>query len=125
MLYYTLFNLALVILGCFLTWLHPGLFVAGHRGIQTLDGKIILGLALIGFLNVSFQMILRKKGLDWVNGLVGFSIFIVSGLVLYEYFQNRYPIGPGVYLTTLGGLQLTGTYILFLLRQGRRVSPPA
>ncbi len=124
MRYYILFNLVLVIFGCFITWLHPGLFVAGHRGIQTFDGKIILGLGLIGFLNVSIQMIWRKKGLDWLNGLIGFLIFIVSSLVFYDYYQNRYPIGAGLYLTSLGGLQLTGAYILFLLRQGKGASPP-
>lgn len=124
MLYYILFNLALVILGCFLTWLHPGLFVAGHLGIQTFDGKIILGLALIGFLHVSFQVIWRKRGNDWINGLVGFLIFIISGLVLYDYIRNRYPIGPGIYLTAVGGLQLTGAYLLMLFRQGRGAPPP-
>ncbi|GEM_PF-2382636 len=124
MLYYILFNLALVILGCFLTWLHPGLFVAGHRGIQTFDGKIILGLALIGFLHVSFQMIWRKKGYSWINGLVGFFIFIVSVLVLYDYIRNQYPIGPGIYLAALGGLQLTGAYVVMLFQRGRGAPPP-
>ncbi len=123
MLYYILFNTFLVALGCVLPWLHPGLFVVGLRGIDMVDGKLILGLALIGFLAASYQL-LQKRGRYWVYGLIGFLILIISALDLYTFYQNRYPIGPGIYLAALGGLQLTGAYVLVLLRQGRGSSPP-
>lgn len=125
MLYYILFNTFLVALGCVLPWLHPGLFVVGLRGIDMMDGKIVLGLALIGLLAAAYQLLRKGERFYWVYGLIGFLILIISMLDLYTFYQNRYPIGPGIYLVALGGLQLTGAYILFLLKQGRGTPPPA
>lgn len=124
MLYYILFNTFLVALGTVLPWLHPGLFVVGLRGIDIMDGKVILALALIGLLAASYQLLQKRGHFYWIYGLIGFLILIVSALDLYNFYQNRYPIGPGIYLTTLGGLQLTGAYVLTLLRQRRGASPP-
>lgn len=123
MVYYILFNTFLVALGCVLPWLHPGLFVVGLRGIDIMDGKVILGLALICFLAASYQLLQKRGRFDWIYGLIGFLILIVSALDLYTFYENRYPIGPGIYLAALGGLQITGAYVLMLFRQ-RRGSPP-
>lgn len=126
MQYYILFNTFLVILGVFLPWLQPGLFVAGHRGIQTSDGKVVLAIALIGFVMISYELIRRKERFYWLYGGVGFAVMIITSLVLYNYYyQNNYSSGPGVYLSLLGGLQLTGTYVVYLFTQGRRSPPPA
>ncbi|TAK02466.1 MAG: hypothetical protein EPO39_13370 [Candidatus Manganitrophaceae bacterium] len=124
MLYYILFNTFLVALGCVLPWLHPGLFVVGLRGIDMVDGKLILGLALIGLLAASYQLLQKRGRFYWIYGLIGFLIFIISALDLYTFYQNRYPMGPGIYLAALGGLQLTGAYLLMLFRQGRGAPPP-
>lgn len=124
MLYYILFNTFLVALGCVLPWIHPGLFVVGLRGIDMIDGKVALGLALIGLLAASYQLLQKRGRFYWVYGLIGFLILMIATLDLYTFYQNRYPIGPGIYLVALGGLQLTGAYILFLLRQGKGASPP-
>ncbi|MBI3804303.1 MAG: hypothetical protein HY282_11140 [Nitrospirae bacterium] len=124
MVYYILFNTFLVALGAFLPWLHPGLFVVGLRGIDMIDGKVILLFALIGFLVASYQLIQKRGRFYWLYGVVGFLILLVTILDLYTFYQNRYPIGPGIYLALLGGLQITGAYILMLLRPGRGASPP-
>ncbi len=125
MQYYILFNTFLIILGVFLPWIHPGLFVVGLRGTNTMDGKIVLVFALIGFLTVSYELIKRKERFYWLYGGVGFATLIVTSLVLYNYYQNNYSSGPGIYLSVLGALQLTGAYVVYLFRQGRRLPPPA
>ena len=125
MQYYILFNTFLIILGVFLPWIHPGLFVVGLRGTNTMDGKIVLVFALIGFLTVSYELIKRKERFYWLYGGVGFATLIVTSLVLYNYYQNNYSSGPGIYLSVLGALQLTGAYVVYLFRQGRRSPPPA
>lgn len=126
MQYYILFNMFLVIFGVFLPWLQPGLFVAGHRGIETNDGKIVLIIAVIGFVMVSYELIKRKARFYWIYGGVGFAVLIITSLVLFNYYyQNNYSSGPGIFLSLLGGLQLTGTYVVYLFKQGRRPPPPA
>lgn len=122
--YYILFNTFLVALGAFLPWLHPGLFVVGLRGIDMMDGKVILGLALIGFLAAAYQLVQKRGRFYWIYGLVGFLILLVTILDLFTFYQNRYPIGPGIYLAALGGLQVTGAYIVMLFRSGRGGPPP-
>jgi len=118
--YYILFNTFLVIIGVFLPWLQPGLFVAGHRGIETSDGKVVLAIALIAFLMVSYELIRRKERFYWLYGGAGFAVTIITSLVLYNYYyQNNYSSGPGVYLSFLGGAQLTGTYVVYLFTQGK------
>ena len=118
---YHLFNAFLVLAGCFLPWIHPGLFVPGLRGVEMFDGKVALSLALIGFGTASFQLIQKKEGLDWLFGGIGLAIGVIAGMDLYIFYRNRYSIGPGLYLTALGGLQLTGSYVLILYRRmGRR-----
>ena len=124
MKYYILFNTFLVVLGVFLPWIHPGLFVVGLRGIDTMDGKIVLTLAFIGFLMISYELITRRGQFYWLYGGIGFAVLIVTSMVLYNYFQNNYSSGPGIYLSFLGGLQLTGSYVVFLFKHGRRLPPP-
>jgi hypothetical protein len=126
MQYYILFNTFLIILGVFLPWLQPGLFVAGHRGIETSDGRVVAVIALIAFLTISYELIKRKERLYWLYGGAGFAVTIITSLVLYNYYyQNNYTSGPGVYLSLLGGVQITGTYVVYLFKQGRRSPPPA
>ncbi len=117
MIYYILFNISLVTLGCFLPWLHPGLFVVGLKGYQMIDGKVILALALIGFSVAAFQLLQRRGRFDWLYGLIGFAILMITALDLYTFYLNRYPIGPGIYLVALGGLQLTGAYLFLLFNR--------
>lgn len=121
--YYILFNTFLVMAGVFLPWIHPGLFVVGLRGIEMIDGKIVFLLACIGFVTISYEIIRKRGRFFWLYGAVGFLILMVTALVLYNFYQNNYSSGPGIYLSALGGLQLTGSYIVFLFKQGRR-SPP-
>ncbi|MFQ5779575.1 MAG: hypothetical protein ACE5HN_02160 [Nitrospiria bacterium] len=121
MQYYILFNTFLVIFGCFLPWIHPALFVVGMRGIEMVDGKIVLGLGAIGFLSISYELLMKKERFYWLYGIVGFVVFIIAVLVLINYYQNEYSSGPGIYLAALGGLQLTGAYVVVLFKKGRRV----
>ncbi len=120
--YYILFNTFLIIASCFLTWIEPKLFVISMRGFQMLDGRIVLVLGIIGFAAICFELLRKKVRLYWVYGLIGFITIIVTGMVFYSYYQNQYSGGAGIYLAALGGIQLTGTYVVFLFQQGK--APP-
>ena len=120
MQYYILFNTALVIVSCFLSWIEPKIFVITLRGFQMIDGKIVLVLALIGFISICYELLRKKAQLFWVYGLVGFIITIITSMVFYSYYQNNYSGGPGIYLAALGGIQLTGTYVVYLFQQGKQ-----
>lgn len=126
MQYYILFNTFLVILGVFLPWIHPALFVVGLRGIDTMDGKIVLVFGFIAFLIISYELIKRTERFYWLYGGAGFAVLIYTLVVLYNYYyQNNYSSGPGIFLSLLGGLQLTGIYVVYLFRQGRHPPPTA
>lgn len=118
--YYILFNMALLLLGCSLPWLHPALFVVGLRGIDMIDGKAILILAFFGFLTGAYQLIWKKEGFYWLYGTIGLVTGVITGMDLYQFYQSRYPVGPGLYLAALGGLQLIGCYLVTLFRGGGR-----
>ncbi len=125
MQYYILFNLTLVIASCFLTWIEPKIFVVALRGIQMIDGKIVLVLGLIGFITICSELLRRKAVLYWVYGFVGFIITIIAGMEFFSFYQNQYSGGPGLYLAGLSGVQLTGTYVIYLFQQGKKgnISP--
>lgn len=114
MQFYILFNLTLVIASCFLTWIEPKIFVVALRGIQMIDGKIVLILGLIGFISICYELLRRKAALFWVYGFVGFIISIIVGMEFFSFYQNDYSGGPGLYLAALSGVQLTGTYVVYL-----------
>lgn len=122
MQYYILFNTSLVIASCFLGWIEPKLFVIAMRGFQMLDGKIILVLGLLGFATICYELLRKKAQLYWVYGLLGFLITIITGMVFYSYYQNQYSGGAGLYLAALGGIQLTGTYVVFLFQSRKATS---
>lgn len=114
MYFYVLFNTFLVIASCFLTWIEPKIFVIEMRGIQMIDGKVVLTLGTIGFITCVFEMLRKKRKFFWVYGMVGFLISIITAVVFFNYYQHEYRGGPGIYLAALSGVQLTGTYILHL-----------
>ncbi len=145
MIYYIVFNLILMIIGCFLPWLHAALFVVRLRGIDMLDGKVVFGLATASFLWILYQRLTgvtmpanRPPPLDaedsssslptgpvrpqWPlpHGVVGLAVVAITGLDLYVFYKNRYPIGPGIYLSFLGGAQLVGCF----LRERFSATPP-
>lgn len=87
-----------------------------------LDGKIILVLGLLGFATICYELLRKKAQLYWVYGLLGFLITITTGMVFYNYYQNRYSGGAGLYLAALGGIQLTGTYVVFLFQSRKAIA---
>jgi hypothetical protein len=112
-----LFNLTLIVVGCFLPWLHSALFVVRLRGVEMVDGKVVLGLAAAGFLWMLYQILLGKKASlpneepapssrPFFYGVIGLAVVAVTGLDLALFYQKGYPIGPGIYLACLGGAQL-------------------
>lgn len=123
MRYYILFNMLLIAFGCLLPWLIPGLFVVGLRGIQMMDGKIVLALAVIGLLAIAYHLVSRR-GFDWLYGVVGLATAVISGMDGYSFYKSGYTIGPGVYLVALGALQLIGSYIVLLIEGGEKKFPP-
>lgn len=123
MQFYILFNTFLVISSCFLQWIQPKIFVTNIIGIETIDGKIIFGLGVIGFLAVSCDLIMRKERLTWITGTVGFIVFIITAMLFYDYSRNEYVLGPGMYLAALGSVQLTGAYVVFLFKKAGQTPP--
>lgn len=124
MQYYVLFNMFLVVVGCFLPWTQPGLFVVGLRGIDMKDGKIIVALALIGFATISYHLLKKQERFYGLYGAIGLAVLVVTGMDLYIFYMNRYPMGPGIYVSAVGGLQLAGSYIVWIITKGRRSPPP-
>lgn len=120
MQYYILFNTSLVIASCFLSWIEPKIFVIAMRGIQMMDGKIVLVLGMIGFVTICYELLRRKEQLYWVYGLTGFIVAIITGMEFYSFYQNQYSGGAGIYLAALGGIQLTGSYVVVLFQKGKQ-----
>ncbi|MEC4678143.1 MAG: hypothetical protein VST69_05255 [Nitrospirota bacterium] len=122
MQYYILFNTVLLIVSSFLTWVEPKLFIITMKGFQMIDGKIVLVLGILGFVSICYELLRRKAQLYWIYGLIGFMTMIITGMVFYSYYQNQYSGGAGLYLAALGGIQLTGTYVVFIF-QPRKPAP--
>jgi len=120
--YYILFNMLLIIISSFLTWIEPKLFIITMQGFQMIDGKIVLVLGILGFVSICYELLRRKTRLYWIYGLIGFLVMIVTGMVFYSYYRNQYSGGAGLYLAALGGIQLTGTYVVFLFQPRKTVS---
>ncbi len=118
--YYILFNAVLVVASCFLTWIEPKIFVVEMRGIDMLDGKIVFSLGLIGVVSICYELFRKQIRYYWIYGMVGFLIMVTSGFIFYNYYQNNASGGPGIYLAALGGIQLTGTYVIYLQQLGKR-----
>ena len=114
---FCLYNTVLVIVGCFLTWIEPKIFIVAMRGVEMIDGKIVLGLGGIGFLIIFFDLILKRKRFLWAYGLVGFTISIIIGVVFFNYYRNQYDGGPGIFISALGAVQLTAAYVSFLFSE--------
>ncbi len=118
-LYYILLNLILIAIGCTLPWLHPALFVVRLKGIDMVDGKVIFVLALMGFVGVLYQLIQKRgvttraggRGFFVFYGVVGLAVVAITGLDLTLFYKNNYPIGAGIYLSFLGGIQLVGCFL--------------
>jgi len=115
------YNTVLVIISCFLQWIQPKIFVTNITGFQTFDGKLVLGLGLIGFLAASCDFISKGERFAGISGIIGFIIIIYVSMLFFDYFRREYVLGPGIYLVALGSLQLTGAYIAALLK--RRAKP--
>ncbi len=113
---YILFNTFLVMLGSFLNWIEPKIFVVALRGIEMMDGKLVFGFGLVGFIGVAYELICKKKQLNWLYGVLGLAVTVISGVVFFNYYQNNYNAGPGIYVSTLGGIQLVGSYVVLLLQ---------
>jgi hypothetical protein len=103
---YLLFNLVLIIFGCFLPWVHSAIFIVRLNGIEMMDGKVIFAISLFALFFFFFRWIRGKECLWGVYSVCGLMIIAVCGLDLYQFTQNRYPIGPGLYLSLLGGVQV-------------------
>lgn len=119
---YILFNSFLVMFGCFLTWIEPKIFVVALRGIEMMDGKIVFGLGLLSFIAVSYELIRKKTQLYWLHGVLGLAVTVVSGVVFFNYYQNNYNGGPGIYLSALGGIQLVGSYVVVLFQRAKETA---
>ncbi|MFQ5580632.1 MAG: hypothetical protein ACE5FZ_08465 [Nitrospiria bacterium] len=117
MKFFRFYNTLLVIASCFLQWIQPKIFVTNIKGVETFDGKLIFGLGVIGLLAASFDLILRTELLTWVTGIIGFIVFIIIGMLFYDYSRNEYVLGPGMYMAALASLQLTGAYIASLFKK--------
>lgn len=114
---YILFNTFLVMFGCFLTWIEPKIFIIAMRGIDMIDGKIVFSLGLVSFLFISYELIKKRKQFYWVYGAVGLVVTVILGVVFFNYYQNDYHGGPGIYISALGGIQLVGSYVVVLFQQ--------
>ncbi|MEK7286566.1 MAG: hypothetical protein AAB035_04630 [Nitrospirota bacterium] len=123
MQFYLLSNFVLVIFGCFLPWVHSAIFVVRLNGIQMLDGQIVFFVSLLALFS-SFYRWLRKWRAPWGGNIV-FSLIIVAicGLELYQFTMSRYPIGPGLYLSLLGGLQVFGCSLYSMFSKGNTPLP--
>ena len=117
---FILFNTLVVMYGCSLIWIEPKLFNIAMHGLEMMDGKVVFALALTAGIAVLFELIFKKRSLSWLYGILGLAIVIVTGVVFFNYYKNAYNSGPGIYLAALGGLQLTGSYVVLLFRQGKQ-----
>ena len=106
MRYFILINWILVMTGCFMPWLYPKLFVIGMDGIDMVDGKVILALAIVGIVVSMVQFRVQRKGLFMLQGLLGLGIIAISGMELLVFYQRAYPVGPGLFLVFLCATQI-------------------
>jgi len=114
---FCLYNTVLIIVGCFMTWIEPKIFIVAMRGIEMMDGKIVLFLGALGFFAALADVIRKKTRFIWAYGLVGFTVSIIIGVVFFNYYRNLYNGGPGIFICTLGALQLTAAYVNFLFKK--------
>lgn len=117
---FILYNALMVMYGCSLIWIEPKIFNVAMRGLEMLDGKIVFGLGATVCIVVLYELLRKKKSLSWLYGVLGLLIVIITGVVFFNYYINAYNSGAGIYLATLGGLQLVGSYVVLLFRQGKR-----
>lgn len=117
--YYLLFSLLLIVAGSFLPWTHPALFVILLRGIDMLDGQILLALTCAAIVCVLYHLVWRRspRWTWWLYGFVGIIVVMVTGFDLFLFYKNRYPTGPGIYLSFLGGVQLLGSVVFYKVRR--------
>jgi len=119
---FILYNTLLVMYGSSLIWIEPKIFNIAMRGIEMMDGKVVFGLAATGCIVVLLELIFRKRRLSWLYGVLGLAIVIITGVVFFNYYRNAYNSGAGIYLAALGGVQLVGSYVVLLFRQGKTQS---
>ena len=112
---YLFFNIILVIFGCFLPWVHAAIFVVRLRGIDMMDGKVLLAFAILALLFFLYQTIRKESLRLMAYAAFGIVILAITGLDLYIFYMNQYPIGPGIYLSFLGGAQIFGCSIFYLV----------
>ncbi|HET6371471.1 MAG TPA: hypothetical protein VFG95_09755 [Nitrospiria bacterium] len=113
------FSTLLVLIGIFLPWIHPSLFIVMTRGIDIRDGQVLLVFGLIASL-ISIYGILRGwKMLGWLYLLIGLFCAAVSGAEIYDFWRRQYNVGPGLYLTLVGGAQLALAPVLARFGQFR------
>jgi len=104
-----------ILIGIFLPWIDPSLFVQVTRGIDMKDGRLILVLGLTASF-ISIIGILRGMGvLRWFYLFFGLLCFCISGADLYFFWKSEYNVGPGIYLTLIGGAQLALSPLLALV----------
>jgi hypothetical protein len=109
----------LILVGVFLPWIHPGLFIVMTRGIDIKDGQVVLACGLIASVISIYGILRRWKVLGWAYLFFGLLSVAISGAELYDFWQHQYNAGPGLYLTFVGGLWLTLTPVLALFGQLR------
>ncbi len=122
MYFFIFYNTLLVMYGCSLIWIEPKIFNVAMRGLEMMDGKVVFGLAATGCIVVFFELFRKKRTLSWFYGVLGLAIVVVTGVVFFNYYRNAYNSGAGLYLAALGGLQLMGSYVVLLFRQGKSQS---
>jgi hypothetical protein len=117
--YYLLLNIGLITGGCFLPWVHQTLFVVRLRGVDMIDGKVLLILAVAALLVLLYQQITKRspRWIGWAYGMIGGAVVLITGLDLYDYYNQLYPVGPGIYLCFLGGVQLLGHAVFRFKKQ--------
>lgn len=109
----------LILIGVFLPWIQPSLFIVTTRGFDIKDGQVVLACGLVASV-VSIIGILRGwKLLGWAYLFLGLLCVAISGGDLYDFWQHQYNTGPGLYLTLVGGLWLALAPLLALLGQLR------
>lgn len=96
----------LIMIGVFLPWIHPSLFIVTARGIDIKDGRLLLAFGLIASVAAIYGIFRRWKFLGWIYLFIGLFCAAVAGLELYDFWQHKYNVGPGLYLALVGGLQL-------------------
>jgi uncharacterized membrane protein YgdD (TMEM256/DUF423 family) len=120
---YLIFNFVLVIFGCFLPWIHSAIFVVRLNGIEMVDGQVVFAVSLFALFLLFYRWIRKQTPLWGVYNALGLIVIAVSALDLYQFTMNRYPIGPGIYLSLLGGIQVFGGSLYSMVSSGSAPSP--